>query len=63
MTEPGRPRRRLPGLRDGFASITLDPTPWLRAARERLRERDRVAEAWANVAQALSDAIRQAGRS
>lgn len=64
MSRPARQSiNRFPNLRAGMASISLDTSPRLRARRQAIRDRNRVADAWMNVADALATAIRAVGRS
>jgi hypothetical protein len=46
-----------------LATISLDPSPRLRAMRRDLRDHDPVADAWNNVAKALARAVRAVGRN
>lgn len=56
---------RWPDLLTGFDSLTLDPSPRLRRARQNLtgQHQDPVAAAWRDVGRALADAMISAGRT
>lgn len=57
-----RPRKTESKLTKGFRSLSLNHDRQLREARERLKDRDLVAEGWNETAEALNEAINRVGR-
>lgn len=62
-TPTNLPRHRQPSkvraLIKGFDSLTLDPSPRLRALRSEIQDRDVVAEAWMQTGRVIASAMRQ----
>ncbi len=60
---PSTNRRRTAAIRDGFQTLTLDPTPRIKRVRVQARSHVPTAEAWMVTARALWQATRSLGTS